>query len=353
MKLMLLVFNCLIEIGSLKMTFFNEVEINSSWKEMTDTAVIKIPKKVFVKGSDNTIISVADAIKTGDKVVIKLGYDGKLRTEFVGHVSRSPIPGIPLTINCEDEMWKLKRMPVKQRVFANAKLSDVVEYIIPGIQSSEYSLLDTTLGANYSCLDQQDGSAAGALKRIEETFGLKSFFRLVEDDTSVDGVRKVLVIGRPYGSNDLIGLEPIKYRLHENNKSDSLEYQFAEDRIMQIKGIVKVEKAKDLTYEYPSDLIDAEIHTIHYFDISMAELMTLVKADYIKMKADGYTGQINGFGIPYVRHGMAVNIVDETYEKRDSTHFVDAVNVKVSNSGFERSCTVGYTANADTHLTSK
>jgi hypothetical protein len=348
---MLYKFSSLIEIGELKLTFLNELEIRSTWKEMTDTAIIRIPKKVLVKGRDLTQKPIADVVKTGQKVVIRIGYNNKLNTHFVGYVSRSPIPSIPVEVRCEDEMWVLKRTQVKQKVFANGHLKDLLSYIVPGYK---FDVLDTKLGANYSCLNEAEGTAAEALKKVESTFGLKAFFRLVPDATHPDGATPVLVIGKIYSSNDLTTVKPVKYKLRENTKADSLKYRFAEDNPIQIKGICKVPDGKDLKYTYPPYLKDGSSSTRTYIGVSQSELEAHVKADFIKANVSRYEGDITGFAVPFVRHGMVANIIDNFYEKRNVEYFVDQVVTRVSKSqGVQLISTIGYVVNEETRKTFK
>jgi hypothetical protein len=353
---MLLVFSSLITIGNLKLDFFTEIDIKSSWKQMTDTALIKIPKKVWVKGGDLKNQKISDVIKTGDRVVIQMGYDGNLTTEFIGYVGRSPKPSVPIEIQCEDEMWRMKRKTIDQKVFANGKVKDLIDYIIPEY-AADAQIFDSELGTNYSCISSDKGTVAQALKQLEDVFGLKSFFRLVPDASQPYGVKQVLCVGRPYSSGDLAITKPVTYRLRDNTKSDTLEYQFAADRQVQIRGKAKVDNGKDLTFNYPPEFIegDGDTVTVDYFGVSQAELEQQVKADYLKLKADRYKGDVTGYGIPYTRHGMTVNVIDDYYEKRGNVlFFIDQVEQKVSASlGWQRINTLGYQVTEQTRQTFK
>lgn len=357
---MLRIFSSLITIGDLQLTFANEIDIDTTWKEMTAKATIKIPKKVFLKSANLSQTPIYQAIKTGDKVVIKMGYDGNLRTEFVGYVAHSPRPNIPIEVNCEDEMWRLKHLRVMNKIFANGKLSDLLEYI-RGYFIKQYpnedlifDPFDTSLSVNYPLLDQAWGTAAGALKRVETTFGLKSFFRLIPDASKPNGVKQVLVIGRPYSSLDLQTEKPVIYKLRANTKGDSLKYAFAEDNPVQIKGVMKVANGKDVKYDYPPEKIDGNMKSATYGEMPLAAFHKHIEDDWLSENVDKYVGDIVGFGIPYARHGQVANIIDDYYEQRNQLYFIDAVKIKASiSSGFERHCTIGYVVNNDTKNISK
>ncbi|KAA6348038.1 hypothetical protein EZS27_004490 [termite gut metagenome] len=100
---------CHIKIGSVSFTSINEVQIKRSMYNLAVTALIKVPVTAVLKhtGEPPAHIETANAIKTGDRVEIKLGYDGKLNTEFTGYVKRLNYK-VPLEIECEDEYYKTR-----------------------------------------------------------------------------------------------------------------------------------------------------------------------------------------------------------------------------------------------------
>ena len=97
---------CEIKIGSVSFKSVHDVKIKRSLYDLMATATIKVPVTAALKhsGEPPTHIETAQAIKIGDKVEIKLGYDGILNTEFVGYVKRLNYK-VPLEIECEDEYY--------------------------------------------------------------------------------------------------------------------------------------------------------------------------------------------------------------------------------------------------------
>lgn len=341
---MLFVFSSLITIGSLKLNFANEVKIKSTWQEMTSTAVLKVAKRILIKNASGELKKLQDYIKVGDPVTIQLGYDGKMNTEFIGYVSRNPRPALPVEINCEDEMWVLKRKRINQQILTNAKLSDLIAAILP---EYEVALFDTSLGTSYSTLYDATGTAAQALKKIEDTFGLKSFFRLVPTPT---GVKQVLVVGRPYSSEDLLQVNPVKFKLRANTKSDSLQFVFKDDNPVQIRGVATIDNGKDLKSNYPpQDNFEGSTRSLHIPTTSQAELDKAVKDEWQKLNVDRFEGNVTGFAIPFARHGMVANVIDEFYEPMNNLNFIDSVELTVNvTSGVQRVCSLGYVANGET-----
>ena len=98
-----------ISIGSVTFKSVHDVQIKRSIYSLAATAVVKVPVTAVLKheGEPPAHIETANAIKAGDAVTIKLGYDGQLQTEFVGYVKRLNYK-LPLEIECEDEYYKLR-----------------------------------------------------------------------------------------------------------------------------------------------------------------------------------------------------------------------------------------------------
>ncbi len=94
---------------------FNEVQeitIERTSEKITDTAKIVLPREFSRAKRNNKEVSLANTnileyISVGDIVEISAGYNDKFSIEFKGYISRIGA-NIPLVIECEDEMYKLK-----------------------------------------------------------------------------------------------------------------------------------------------------------------------------------------------------------------------------------------------------
>lgn len=97
------------------------VVINSSYKTLTDTATITIPKKVFTNTegfniskfsnarSDNSQKTIHDFFKLENYIEIFLGYNGDYKPAFRGYIT-SVKGDAPVTIECEDAMYACKKI---------------------------------------------------------------------------------------------------------------------------------------------------------------------------------------------------------------------------------------------------
>ena len=103
----------------------SSVHIESSWKMLTDSAEIVLPRRIkYFAGKD-----LKELLSAGDQVKIELGYDSNLYTEFEGYISLIGW-GVPVTIRCEDEMYNLKRKTVSysaKNVTLKKLLADVAK----------------------------------------------------------------------------------------------------------------------------------------------------------------------------------------------------------------------------------
>ncbi|KFF06415.1 hypothetical protein [Flavobacterium reichenbachii] len=99
--------------------YVKNVEISSSYKSLTDTAVIVMPQKVYTdtKGFDQNLFanasgkeqSIYDFFKLENFIEIFLGYDGDYKPAFRGYITGVQAD-INATISCEDMMYALKKI---------------------------------------------------------------------------------------------------------------------------------------------------------------------------------------------------------------------------------------------------
>jgi hypothetical protein len=327
-----------ITIGKMTLDFCHEVECVESLTELTNTATIVLPKKVTLV-QNNSPKNIDEVVKVGDAVEIKIGYNGTLFTEFVGYVSQSPMPIAPFVIECQDEMWKLKRKSVKNKSWSSASLKDVIAHIAP-----EYTndLLDAELGKFIIGLKGQE-TAAHVLKRLNDDYGLKCFFRL--DATN----KPILVCAKPYMwalNENAPNLGTATYCLAGkdcNVKGNNLKYARGDERLITVTAKLILATGKTKTAKFKGD-DNGETHTLHYYNISESELEKRAREDWQKMKKDGYEGTVTGFGLPLTRAGYKLRIIDQLFEKRDDYFFIDKVEAKFGQNGIERINTIGYKA---------
>ena len=319
-----------IQIGELKMDFAADVVINHSLKEYTNTATLEFAKKILVNKKDKWASRpIQDVIKAGDQVIVKLGYNGKNRTEFIGYV-RNVNPKVPLQIECEDEMYMLKRLPVAPKR-VSGKLQDVLDYIAPAYSKTAI-ILDTDLGGPFTVGMDDSDTALKVLQRVEEVYGLKSTF-ILKDGASI------LCVGTQYTS--YAGSKAVKYILNENTIENDMEFVRAEDLKITVTAKSLQSNGKTLTAKFKGDK-DGDARKIAIPGMSQAQLEAVAKRLYEKSKVSKMDGTITTFGAPYITAGMRANIDCKDFEIKQTENYVDEVQVKFGPAhGYRRILTLG------------
>lgn len=308
-----------ISIGDIEFDFVNDIQIKSSWKYLTDTAIIKMPKKVIVT-KNGVKRSLKDVIKKGDKVIIRLGYsDGFMNTEFTGYVS-SFTNSIPTVIECQDEMYNFKQKSNINKSWSSATLEDIVSHIAGVVP---YEVKEIELGA----FRISNVNAAEVLYKIRE-YGIYAYFR-----------SETLHVGFRYPTN---GYSIVNYDFQTNvpDKGNDLKFTSKDDIKIKLKATSILPTNEKIEIELGDP--DGALRTLHYYNLSESELRSTANRDFEDLKYDGLKGSFISFGYPFVRHGDVVSLVDGYYPDNNGAYFVDEVITSVSvTGGFKRKITLG------------
>jgi len=201
-------------------SFCHSFEVYSTWKSLSDTATIEIPKNVYVKdannnnilwgesttpdkvngyvsagGFNNPQVSKAPLIMRGDEVYITAGYsyiskvnaDGSLvyssatNTIFHGFVSSLEAKST-LKIHCEDFMWLLKQTAMLPKTYSapNSDINDVLDDIVTNSNrvNNDYLITSNTGGFALSVngFSTENETAAETLNRLKKILPSLSFY---------------------------------------------------------------------------------------------------------------------------------------------------------------------------------
>lgn len=302
-------------------------EIELSWKMICGKAELILPRNI--KDFDKQ--KVKDVFRKGDPVEIYLGYNGDLKLEFKGYIDIVSA-NYPITLKLEDEMWKLKQIPVN---FAspNISLKDFFEKIV-----KDYPL-DIDIGVSLGAVRFSKVTLGEVMNKLQSEMSLYSFIR-----------NGKLTVAKPYSE---VKNKVSVFDLERNCESNDLNYLSKEERLVKIigqsmqkvaKAIKNKEKDKKLKFEWgDTDAND----TINWtFNVrTQKELEDAVKKMYNDRKKEGYDGSFKAIGIPSVQHGQQVKITSTLYEERSGVYYIDAVKKTFDkNSGYRQEITLGATA---------
>lgn len=314
-----MVLNCRIQIGDLVFTAVNQVNTKSGWKYFTDTAKIKIPRKLYYyKNGKLTQVTkpLQEVIKPNDVVKIELGYNNQLVTEFEGYVARVPRAKIPYEIECEDEMFILKQKEVTIHI-EDATLREILEKAAPGY---EIDCPDEIYG-DFSI---HKGTPLEVFRELKTRSGIYTFFR-----------GKRLVAAQMYSDTKVTNVVA-NYKRGVNIINHDLQYHRAEDIKLKVFYTSNQPDGSVLRTELGKDGGNIK-RVILASALTQQKLEQLAKRDYERVPANGgYEGTLKSFGFPFVVHGQVIRLVDEIYEKRDTKHHVDEVEVSFGTTGYRR-----------------
>lgn len=364
--------------------FFNSYEASSSWREMCDKAKVVIPKNIYVKdetgkliplGGTNVNIGGFDTstplFLKGDRVTIKAGYryrdaqknevlgptdkDGSVATIFQGFISNVTSKK-PIELECEDNMWLLKQKIAPNKTY---KETDTLEHImkdmLAGTQFTVNALTSTTFGA----FRTQNETVAEVLARLQKDYHFDSYFRgnelrcgaqvYVEQDAIDDGP-KVFKFQHDihddhsleYKRKDDVNLSAIAYSVNKNSLNVGVtkagktktKHERLEVLVSTRNGsFVSQVKSPGQTADFAPNTA-GERRTFFFNNVTdSATLIDLATKQLSKYYYTGLRGKFKTFGIPLVKMGDNVDILDPVLPEKNGRYKCKSVQYAGSESG--------------------
>lgn len=289
-----------------------------SWKNLTDTATIKLQSKTYFQGKK---IPLKDFIKRGDPVTITIGYSGNMRKEFEGFVA-SVSPKIPIEITCEDRMYLLKHTSANIS-YESVMLPKLLNDICPA--GTKIDALNTNLGS----FKIVKANVAKVLEKTKQQYGFVAYFK-----------GDVLKVGKVYFDSVHAPKPVAVLNFRKNIRSSNLTYREKEDVKIKVKAISNLRSGKKIEVEVGDK--DGEERTLNYFNITEKEdLKAAAERDIDKLKVAGYRGKIKCYGLPVIDHTEIVTIEDPDYPEKNGNYYVDAVSWEFSDAGYTREYDIG------------
>ncbi len=281
----------------------NSVTIEKSWRLLTDTAVITLPRNI----ADFDNQKVKEVFKIGDQVIIELGYNSQHVIEFVGYITEVSAE-IPVRISCQDEMWKLKQLPVNVSL-RNTTLLKLLKTIAPGYNIRTF---DLDIGAQRYAKT----TVAKVLEKLKQDYKLYSYMIGGELHCNLKSDSKQI---------------PFPVHLEKQVVNHSLIYKTSEEKDIKITivSIAKDGSKQELKY---GDDEGEEIQKTYYGITNKKALKKIAQAEYIRHKKNGFEGSIQTFGTHIINHGDSVFLKSDQYEERTGINSVEAVKVEFNDS---------------------
>lgn len=295
----------------LKMYVVTSVAIQSSWKMLTDTADIVFPRRMKIFNGRN----LAESIREGDPVKIELGYNRVLLTEFEGYIQRIG-RGIPITLHCEDEMYKLKRKKVSYSK-RSVKLGELLKDLC-----GEYEIVtsfgDTELGA----VRYAEMLVSQILEDVKKKTGLYSYF-----------IGKTLYCGNVY--TDKVKLPETNIHLERNAVSQDLQQTGGD---YEVTALAILKGGKKL--EAKAGTKGAETVNLTYNDkdktVTVEVLKEFAERYYESLKKQKYKGGVELFGIPAVTFGQVIDLKSDITPEMNGKYYIEKVTKEFSDNATYR-----------------
>lgn len=376
--------------GVIVYKFCHAFEFTSSWQNLTDSGTITLPKNVYITdktgrryslgGTNVNLGGFSETVPTfllGDRVVIQWAYArydkrgneiSPLQTIFEGYVSGVSSKK-PFVLEIQDNMYILKKY---QAAGGANGYFDGNKYTVQSMLEEMISNagLPFTVDKNESTVIgnffTQNETIAEVLARLRKDFHFESYFR-----------GSVLRCGAfKYVENDAAESGQKVFKFQQNIISDSLEYKRRNDTVLSAIATNTIEKetgkqtkdgqkktAKErlevlVTFRSGADKPEVivggknkpfppntggERRTLHFLGAKTTdELATLAEQELRKYYYTGLKGKFTTFGIPYVRHGDNVDILDTVLPERNGRYKVRSVSYSGGVDGLRQEIEIDY-----------
>lgn len=316
--------------------YVNSIVVTTSCGNLSDTAVVKIPRKISWQGK-----SITDFINRDDSISIQMGYsEYGLKTVFEGYI-KTIENGTPITITCENDMRLFKTINVESKQYKNFNIKDFIQTYAQGVE------VEVPGELRFGTVNVQEMTLAQALDKLKGAFPwLRCFFY----------GHKFIVVSNVAARQDYnkITLSPDR-----NIISDDLKYSVKEDLKIAVVGKVITKDNKKIEVIVPDEAIETKtsgktvtkkVRTSWSKHECLCPGATTEKevrkqaTDMLnELVQDKMTGSITTFGVPYIQKCDIVTLKDEYRKERNGKRFyVDGVVYTFSTTGYRQKITLGY-----------
>jgi len=390
---------------TLSFDFVNEFNATDTWVDLTNQAEVKFPKNIYVRDEQDNLFYLGDPSKNaggfdnntplflrGDKITISFGYRYYLdqinhinEVEEVAQVFDGYIVEVsskkPITLKCEDNMYLLKQISCTPQTWKGT-VEDLFASLLKDTKFTVNRLTQTTIGP-FMILNE---TVAQLADRLRKDAHLECYFKNVKqkDGTVISEFR---VGSKVYLDSDNVDANgnaiSTTFKFQQNIISDDLQYKRKDDVILSAivnsnyetftgdetaDGFAKTKKEKlqllvfwnkkkkksdgslgDWDYikklknvELPPN-VEGERRTLHFINIlNEKKLFQKGIEELQKYFYTGFKGKFVTFGIPYIKQGDNVNILDDILPERNGRYKVKGVEYNGGVQGHRQTIILDY-----------
>ncbi len=336
-----------IRIGNFTFTGVHDVKIKRSLQSINDTCTITIPSisRFFkrVGGESDGKQMTASEFKAGDQVLVCLGYNGDLRTEFAGFVRTLGL-GMPLVIECEGYARQLRLNINLSGHLNSVTAKDLLLMAVGQLDIKKKKIAPLTdiqvvCPADFTMVNLQLTNANGIniVDKIRQLSGRCLTIFFINPTTLWCGLTYT-----PYNNDsDPFGIGRVDYRLGYNCiKDNSLRERVPVEDVQVLINTVlptgqKIETKSEAQYAARKPKL--VLNNVP----SATSLKDFAQELQLKANYSGYEGAVNGFLQPYCAPGYKANIMDTRYPEKDAIYMVESTTVTFGAKGAKRQVSIG------------
>ncbi len=306
-----------IRIGQYKLGLLEKVKVHTSVDLLADTAEITLPGVVINKSLD-----IEKYIKRGDKMMIKLGYDGDLQIEFEGYLNTISTDNGKVLLRCEDSLF-LFRKPLANREYKNISLKNFLKAVIGELKLGIG--LECKYDFTYDKFVVNGATAYDVLKKIQEETKANIYMKSGKLQVQPQYV-------------ETFGLA--KYDFAHNIEKDNLTYRTADDQKfeVEVEGLTKKGESVKVIVGTPG----GDKRSVKIYGVTDKAVLKKRGEEEIKnLSYDGFEGDFTGWLLPRCEAGYEVELTDDEYEYKNGKYYATAVTTEVSSAGGSRKVQLG------------
>jgi hypothetical protein len=308
------------------------IKIEKSVEVLTNTAKITLPRE-FKNGEDSngnpldfSYKSILDFMKRGDSIQISLGYDGNNQTEFQGYITKIGAD-TPLVLECEDEMYQLKKAPRITKYIKSGSLIEILKAVIP----SKYNI-ELNEDYNYGSWHIDNATPYEVLEELKERTGLRAYF--ITPDTLSVGMKV-----------DFKPRDVHQFNFSENVRRDTdLSFERKDDKLLEVTVKSRQKNGEELS-ETVGEKGGNTVNMSMVPNMTKADLKKWAEQIYKSRSIDGFEGSLNSWCEPRTQPGDSAEIYRPIYEDghQNGRYFIEAVTIDLNgDSGIRRTNKLSY-----------
>ena len=305
----------------------HEIEIKKSVHQIIQTAKLTLPLNAIMLNNDvPDRIRLADKIKEGDRIVVKLGYDNNNKKEFDGYIRRIN-PKQPLELELEDQMYLLRKLVLKKS-FVKNDVRDILNYLNDELYKKfqvRFKLYDNMPKVTVDNFLINGANGVEVLQELKDKYLLSTYLTEINNET-------ILYCGLVYG----LKKKRVKYQVNRNTINiDDLKYNVGEDRTFNVEVVNHLPSGKVIKWEF-GDRNGERIKIYVPGNKTEAELKHRAEAEIATYKTNGYKGSFETFMIPHIEPGDIAAMEDLQFPDRSGTYYTATVVTRFGVNGGRR-----------------